>query len=84
MGLLDEFIPVYYQVRSMCHERNGGDVVTTYNVSLRNAAGNRMGTVNPGSVLTEQERQAIAAIFIRDKAQFEAATGLTEWKESEE
>ncbi len=84
MAILDGFIPKYYKVLRMGIQQVDGDVVATYDIALRNSDGGPIGILNQGSTLTSQERQAIVAIFLRDKAQFEAATDLEEWIEPEE
>lgn len=85
MAILDGFTAKYYEVLRLGIQRDGnGAVVAMYDIALRNVDGRRMGTLSQGSVLTQPERQAIVAIFQRDKAQFEAATGLEEWVEPEE
>lgn len=79
MAILDELTPRWYEVLRLGMQRQDGEVVAIYDIAIRNVLGNRMKIINRGSVLTEQEKQAVIAIFLRDKAQFEAATGLEEW-----
>ncbi len=83
MAILDELTPRYYEVLRLGMQRRDGEVVAAYDVAIRNILGHRMTIINPGSVLTEQERQTVAAIFLRDVAVFEAATGLEKWIEPE-
>ena len=83
MGILDELTPFWYEVLNLGMQRQDGEVVAIYDIAIRNVLGQRMKIINQGSVLTEQEKAAVAAIFRRDKAQFEAATGLEEWVEPE-
>ena len=83
MAILDEITPRWYEPLTLAFERQDGDVVAVYNVMIRNVLGHEMRIVNLGSVLTEQEKAAIIAIYQRDEAQFEAATGLEKWVEPE-
>lgn len=84
MAILDELTPAYYEVLRLGLQRRDGEVVAVYDVAIRNVNEHRMAIINQGSVLTEQEGQAVVAIFQRDVAAFEAATGLQEWVEPEE
>lgn len=84
MAILDEITPKYYEVLNLTMQRQDGEVVATYQIMIRNVLGNPRRIINQGSVLTSQEKAAVVAIFQRDKAQFEAATGLEEWVEPEE
>ena len=84
MAILDELTPAYYEVLRLGMQRQDGEVAAIYDVAIRNVFGQRMAIINRGSVLTEQERQAVIAIFQRDVAAFEAATGLEEWEEPDE
>lgn len=78
--MLDEFIPKYYEVARLGVQiGSGGGVTAVYDIIIRNAEGKRIGSLNPTSVLTQQERAAIAAIFQRDKTEFETQSQLTEW-----
>ena len=65
-------------------QRQDGEVVAVYDIAIYNVDNHRMAIINRGSTLTPQERQAVVAIFIRDKAAFEMATGLTEYVPSPE
>lgn len=78
MAILDELTPAYYEVLRLGMQRDG-DVVAIYDIAIRNVLGNRMAIINRGSVLTTQEKAAVVAIYQRDEAQFEAATGLKKW-----
>lgn len=79
MSIITPFIPTHYKVLRMGLQRTDSGVVAIYDIQLLNAEGQVVGTVNPASVLTTPEKAAIATIFNRDKAMFEAATGLSEW-----
>lgn len=83
MAILDPITPVYYQVLRMGIQQTETDVIAMYDVAIRNATGDRLAILNPDSTLTEEERQVIRDIFVRDKQQFEAATGLPEWTPEE-
>jgi len=80
---MDGLTPKYYEVLNLGMQRQDGDVVASYSIAIRNVLGNRMQIINLGSTLTEQERQAVVAIFQRDVAAFETVTGLTKWEEPE-
>lgn len=84
MAILDELTPKYYEVLRMGVQRVNGDVVAIYDVAIRNVNGNQMGTLDPGSVLTPEEKAMMTAIYLRDEEQFEAATGLEKWVPPEE
>lgn len=84
MAILDELTPAYYEVLNLGMQRQDGEVIAIYDVAIRNVLGQGMAIINRGSVLTEQERQAVVAIFQRDVTAFEAATGLEEWVEPPE
>lgn len=79
MAILDEVTPGYYEVMRLGMQKQDGDVVAIYDIAIRNVSGNRMAIINQSSILTEQEKAAVAAIYLRDEAQFEAATGLEKW-----
>ena len=79
MAILDELTPAYYEVLRLGMQRQNGEVVTIYDIAIYNVDNRRMAIINRGSTLTPQERQAVVAIFTRDKAAFETATGLTEY-----
>lgn len=79
MAILDEITPKYYQPLTLGFERQGSDVVAVYNVMIRNVLGNEMKIINLASVLTPEEKAMAAAIYLRDEAQLEAATGLEKW-----
>ena len=81
MAILDELTPRWYEVLRLGMQRRDGEIAAIYDVAIRNVLGRRMAIMNRGSALTEQERQAIVAIFQRDVAAFEAATGLEKWIE---
>ena len=84
MAILDELTPKYYEVLRLGMQRGeDGEVVAMYEIFIRNVDGHRMKIINRGSTLTDQERQAVVAIFQRDVAAFEAATGLEKWVEPE-
>jgi len=83
MAILDEITPRWYEVTKLGMQQQNGDVVAIYNIAIRNVLGNRMAIINQGSVLTVQEKQAVIAIFQRDVAAFEAATGLEGWEGAE-
>ena len=84
MAILDEFTPKYYEVLRMGIQRDDSGIVVMYDIALRSVSGNRIGVLGQRSEFTQQERQAIVAIFLRDKAQFETATKLEEWIDPEE
>jgi len=84
MAIMDSLTPKYYEVLDLGIQRQNGDVVASYNVIIRNVLGNKMRIINLDSVLTAQERQAVAAIFQRDVEAFETATGLERWIPPEE
>jgi len=79
MAILDSITPAYYEALSLSMERVNGDVVASYSIAIRNVNSNRMAIINQASILTAQEKAAIVALFQRDKAQFELASGLQEW-----
>lgn len=81
MAILDELTPRWYEVLRLGMQRQDGDVIAIYDVAIRSVNGNRMGILNPSSVLTPGEKAAVVAIYLRDEAQFEAATGLEKWVE---
>lgn len=72
---MDGLTPAYFEVLTLGMQRQDRDVAANYNIAIRNILGNRMAIINRGSTLTEQEKQAVVAIFQR-MAAFEAATGL--------
>ena len=84
MAILDELMPKYYKVLNLGMQRQNGEVVAVYDVAIRNVLGQRMAIISQGSPLTAQEQQAVVAIFQRDVAAFETATGLEKWIEPEE
>lgn len=84
MAILDELTPRWYEVLRLGIQQQDSDVVAVYDIAIRNVLGNRMAIINRGSALTTQEKQAVAAIYRRDEAQFEAATGLEKWIEPTE
>lgn len=85
MAILDSITPKYYEVLNLSFRRGSDGTVTAfYNVGIRSITGDMTKILSPSSTLTEEEKQAVAAIFLRDKAQFEAATGLEEWVPPEE
>lgn len=79
MAILDPVTPRYYEPLNMGIQQPDGGIVVIYDVAIRNVNGDRMRVLHPGSTATPEERAAIAVIYRRDKAQFEAATGLEEW-----
>lgn len=81
MAIMDKLTPRWYEILNLRMQRQDGDVVASYSIAIRNILGQRMVIINQGSVLTAQERQAVVAIFQRDVAAFEAATGLEKWEE---
>ena len=83
MAILDEFTPRWYEVIRLGMQKRDGNVVAIYDIAIYNVLRQRMGIINQSSVLTEQERQAVIAIYLRDEAQFEAATGLEKWEPEE-
>lgn len=84
MAPLDGLTPRWYEPLRLAIQRVNGDVVAIYDVGIRNVNGSQMGTLNPESVLTPEEKAMVAALYQRDLAQFEAATGLEQWVEPEE
>ena len=84
MTILDPITPAYYKVITLGMERVDDDVVARYHIAIYNVNGNLMTHINQGSVLTEQEKQAVRTIFQRDVEAFEAATGMEKWVEPEE
>lgn len=81
MAIMDELTPRWYEVLRLGMQQQDSEIVAIYDVAIRNVLGQRMAIINESSVLTEQERQAVIAIFQRDVAAFEAATGLEKWIE---
>ena len=79
MSAIDYLTPVYYRVLRMGIQKEDG-VSATYDVAILNADGRQLDTLGLSSAFTPQEQAAVAAIFQRDQAQFEANTGLTEWE----
>lgn len=84
MAILDKLTPKYYEVLRLGMQRQDGEVVAIYDIAIRSISGNTMQIINQSSVLTVPEKQAVVAIFLRDKEQFETATRLEEWVEPEE
>lgn len=77
MAMLDSLIPTNYRVSRMGIENVDGSISVQYDVEILNASGGRVGVLHPRSELTAGEKAAMLAIFARDRAVFEAATGLT-------
>lgn len=84
MSLINYLIPTYYKIGRLGIQKDGSQVVASYDVAIFNVDGRRLATIHPSSVLTAQEKTALLAIIQRDKNQFEANTGLTEWLPPEE
>lgn len=76
MGILDPVTPKYYKPITLNMERADGDVVAVYNVAIYNVNANVMTHLPLGSTLMPEEKAVVAALYQRDIAQFEAATGL--------
>lgn len=79
MAILDKLTPTYYTVLNMGIQQEDSKIEAAYDIAILNARKHRIAILSQSSTLTVQEKQAIVAIFLRDKAQFEAATGLEEW-----
>ena len=79
MGIKENLTPVHYKVLGMEMTRSGSQVSAKYRIVILNEDGRRLSNHHPVAVLTAQEQAAVVAIYERDKAQFEAATGWTEW-----
>jgi len=80
MSAIDYLTPAYYKVLRMGVERDA-ETVAIYDVLILNADGKPLDRLSLTASLTAQEKAGLAAIFLRDKAVFEANTGLTEWQE---
>jgi hypothetical protein len=80
MSIVDKLTPVYYKILRLGIQREGGEIVATYDLAILNAAGQRIGTDTPSSALSSETKAALAAEFNADKAAYEAATGLEEWE----
>jgi len=76
MAILDSVTPTYYEAITLNMERVNGDVAAKYNVAIYNAYGNVMTHISASSTLTPEEKAMVLAMYQRDIAQFEAATGL--------
>lgn len=83
MSLIDGLIPAYYKVLRM-EVLKTDEVRARYGVAILNAEGGHLDRLTLEASLTQEETDDIAAIFLRDKAAFEANTGLTEWIEPPE
>lgn len=83
MAIMDELTAHWYEVLELRMQHQNGKVTASYTIAIRNVLSQRMTIINCDSTLTAQERQAVVAIFQRDVAAFEAATGLEKWEEPE-
>lgn len=79
MAILDSMIPKYYEPLALGFEQQDGDVVARYNIAIRSINGNRVADINRGSTLAPEEKAMVVAMYQRDLAQFEVATGLERW-----
>lgn len=76
MAILDSVTPTYYKMFTLDMERVDSDVIASYNIAIYNVNGNVMTRINYDSTLTPEEKTTILAILVRDKENFETATGL--------
>ena len=84
MGIINNLTPKHYRMVRVGIQRQGTDVVAIADLQILNADGRVLGTHSPQTTLTSAEKQALAGFVNREMAAFEAATGLTEWKEKTE
>jgi len=84
MGIINDLTPKHYRMTRIGIQRQGTDVVAIADLQILNADGGILGTHSPQTTLTPEEKQILAGFVNREMVAFEAATGLTEWKEKTE
>jgi len=84
MGIIADLTPVYYRLMRIGVVRSDGDVLAIADLQILNNDSRVLCMHNPTTMLTIQEKQALAGFVEREMIAFEVATGLVEWVEPEE